>query len=375
MAVGKIMYQFSNERFLNFHGQEAARLTRYQSIYDKPSGQDSSWLMSILSPILFCVPEVHLQSFGKIWVDEIAAKEPWVKFIGKLTSEWSEHTAFATILLNANVAFLGVPGVDPGGSSQSLTQVFSSISLVLSVGSAIIGLILVRQHRTKRIGTADEAVGFFENHKNLKTTAIIYSLPYALLMYGMAFFLLAFMLSCFVRTSMTTRVMLGIFWALASMLVVWCLIWQAYEDSTTFLPPWFDRMKSKWQTELRQSLIMGKRHRHGSEYESSDFSESDSDSDEYTGPSKASGKSPTGKKKTRKANPKVKAPSTKAEVTIRATDTPLDKADSKKRLEKIDSAVIGRIKKALALASHAQTGEDEARAALRMASKLLERHK
>ncbi|KAJ7770193.1 hypothetical protein DFH07DRAFT_268490 [Mycena maculata] len=40
----------------------------------------------------------------------------------------------------------------------------------------------------------------------------------------------------------------------------------------------------------------------------------------------------------------------------------------------IDSAVIGRIKKALTLASHAQTGEDEARAALRMASKLLERH-
>jgi hypothetical protein len=34
-------------------------------------------------------------------------------------------------------------------------------------------------------------------------------------------------------------------------------------------------------------------------------------------------------------------------------------------VEKIDSAVIGRIKKALALATHAQTGEDEARAALR----------
>ncbi|KAJ7346678.1 hypothetical protein DFH08DRAFT_198484 [Mycena albidolilacea] len=79
-------------------------------------------------------------------------------------------------------------------------------------------------------------------------------------------------------------------------------------------------------------------------------------------------------KKARQSIPKTKAPSTKAEVTIRATDTPLDASDSKKRLEKIDTAVIGRIKKALALASHAQTGEDEARAALRMASKLLERH-
>ncbi|KAJ7251481.1 hypothetical protein B0H12DRAFT_1119163, partial [Mycena haematopus] len=114
--------------------------------------------------------------------------------------------------------------------------------------------------------------------------------------------------------------------------------------------------------------IMVKRQRYD-DYESSDYPESGSDSDEYTAPSKIS----KGKKKA-KPNPKTKTPSTKAEVTIRATDTPLDASDSRKRLEKVDSAVIGRIKKALTLASHAQTGEDEARAALRMASKLLERH-
>ncbi|KAJ7783233.1 hypothetical protein B0H16DRAFT_1877633 [Mycena metata] len=127
---------------------------------------------------------------------------------------------------------------------------------------------------------------------------------------------------------------------------------------------------------------MGKRHR----YESSDSDEasgSGSDSEEYMAPAKSP------QKKARKSNPKIKV---KAEVTIRATDTPLNKMDSQKRLEKIDGAVIDRIKKALALvssrmtryrktrflfdrlASHEQTGEAEARAALRMASKLLERH-
>ncbi|KAF7376192.1 Carboxypeptidase [Mycena sanguinolenta] len=109
---------------------------------------------------------------------------------------------------------------------------------------------------------------------------------------------------------------------------------------------------------------MVKRQRYSEEYESSDdYPESDSDSEEYL-PAK------TSKKKAKK----TPTPSTKAEVTIRATDTPLDKLDSQKRLEKVDSAVLSRIKKALALASHEQTGEDEARAALRMASKLLERH-
>ncbi|KAJ6625595.1 hypothetical protein B0H10DRAFT_620695 [Mycena sp. CBHHK59/15] len=114
---------------------------------------------------------------------------------------------------------------------------------------------------------------------------------------------------------------------------------------------------------------MAKRRHDSISSESAVSESSDSESDEYMARPKASPK-----KKARKSNPKAKGPSTKAEVTIRATDTPLDKSDGQQRLEKIDSAVIGRIKKALALASHAQTGEDEARAALRMASKLLERH-
>jgi hypothetical protein len=70
----------------------------------------------------------------------------------------SIDTMQATILLTVNVSFLDVPGVESEGPSQSLTQVFSSISLVLCAASAILGLILVRQQRTKRIGTADEAV-------------------------------------------------------------------------------------------------------------------------------------------------------------------------------------------------------------------------
>ncbi|KAJ7084434.1 hypothetical protein B0H15DRAFT_1023892 [Mycena belliarum] len=97
-------------------------------------------------------------------------------------------------------------------------------------------------------------------------------------------------------------------------------------------------------------------------------SESESDSD-YAAPPK---------KKARTSNPKgakTRSPTTKAEVTISATDTSSrTKSETQKRLDEIGDAVIGRIRKALALASHPQTGEDEARAALRMASKLLERH-
>ncbi|KAJ7703142.1 hypothetical protein B0H17DRAFT_1175927 [Mycena rosella] len=220
LMVGKFMSQFLNERFLNYYGQEAARLSRYQSIYGEPSSKDTrSWLGSIISVILFYAPDVHLNSLDKIWVDKIAAKQEWIKLISKLTSEWAEHTAFvivalvlvaATILLNANVAFLDIPSVESTGTSQTLAQILSYISIVLVIGSAILGLLLVRQHRTKHIGTAAEAATFLTEH-GLVTTAIIYSLPYALLMYGMILFLAAFLSSCFWSTTTTTRVTVGFF--------------------------------------------------------------------------------------------------------------------------------------------------------------------
>ncbi|KII92588.1 hypothetical protein PLICRDRAFT_89155 [Plicaturopsis crispa FD-325 SS-3] len=77
------------------------------------------------------------------------------------------------------------------------------------------------------------------------------------------------------------------------------------------------------------------------------------------------------KKQKQKRNVKAPTPPTKASIMILATDVSPDKMDVHERLEKIDAAVLGRIKKALALASHEGTGEQEAKAALRMASKLM----
>ncbi|KAJ7096268.1 hypothetical protein C8R44DRAFT_372548 [Mycena epipterygia] len=61
-------------------------------------------------------------------------------------------------------------------------------------------------------------------------------------MYGMIFFLTAFLFGCFWSTAVTTRVTVGFFWALISTLIVWCLLWQSAEDWTTV--HWFVRVKS-----------------------------------------------------------------------------------------------------------------------------------
>ncbi|KZT28965.1 hypothetical protein NEOLEDRAFT_1128451 [Neolentinus lepideus HHB14362 ss-1] len=71
---------------------------------------------------------------------------------------------------------------------------------------------------------------------------------------------------------------------------------------------------------------------------------------------------------------KARQPNLKARITVLATDSPPAAGDAKDRLQGIDDAVLERIKKALALAQHENTGEQEAKQAMRMASKLMSQY-
>jgi hypothetical protein len=59
----------------------------------------------------------------------------------------------ATVLLNANVGFLGM---NKGG--RSFIEIASYLSLVTSLGSIVLGLFFVSQDRISAQSTADEAV-------------------------------------------------------------------------------------------------------------------------------------------------------------------------------------------------------------------------
>ena len=98
-----------------------------------------------------------------------AAINRWSTFIGKLQTEWQEFVLYvrlssylwpslfeleiilqATVLLNANVAFLAIPSVDTGPYVRDASQIVSYISVIASIGSVITGLLLIRQHRSKK---------------------------------------------------------------------------------------------------------------------------------------------------------------------------------------------------------------------------------
>jgi hypothetical protein len=168
-------------RFLYFHGQKHARLVRDQTVYDKPK-RERSILITLLSPLLFLAPEVHLREMERLWTDEVIIETVWKSFMTKLIGEWEDiilwvcfhdimwlffiphDPAFqSTVMLTANVGFLAIPGVvlsnlngsNIASASQVLiftspSQIASSLSVEASIGSIVIGLLLVRHNRTKQ---------------------------------------------------------------------------------------------------------------------------------------------------------------------------------------------------------------------------------
>lgn len=66
------------------------------------------------------------------------------------------------MLLNANVAWLAIQSIDIDRNPyRSPIQVASYLSIVASIGSIILGLLLMRQNRTRAHGTATDVVSAF----------------------------------------------------------------------------------------------------------------------------------------------------------------------------------------------------------------------
>jgi hypothetical protein len=88
----------ANWRFQFFHGQQHARLSKDQSVYDeRPS--ERSRLIRFLSPLLFFGPEVHLRELKELWTDGIILEIAWKKFMTKLQDEWIDFILWVGFVL------------------------------------------------------------------------------------------------------------------------------------------------------------------------------------------------------------------------------------------------------------------------------------
>ncbi|KAF8883261.1 hypothetical protein BD779DRAFT_1802051 [Infundibulicybe gibba] len=191
--VGRFMYSLWRDRFFNFYGQKTARYSHNWSMDGvRPGTLKRSPGFRILSLFFFHAPRAHLNMMDELWVDGLITQPYWKHFNGKLNSEWVEHIAYSFILLNANIALLAVPG---GGSAVVLATNY--LSTAFSLIGIIIGLLLIRKHRARDQRIASFFFCIFvmltiwaQRYKvrGQEGLAIVYSLPYALLIYGIILF-------------------------------------------------------------------------------------------------------------------------------------------------------------------------------------------
>ena len=77
----------ATERFFNLFGFHGARLSNVQSIRG-PKETKRSLLITLLSPVLFYAPEVHLTALEKLWVDQVVRFRLWDTFRNEVERDW-----------------------------------------------------------------------------------------------------------------------------------------------------------------------------------------------------------------------------------------------------------------------------------------------
>ncbi|KAH8113921.1 hypothetical protein DFH11DRAFT_1544659 [Phellopilus nigrolimitatus] len=256
-VTARMMCNFMVERYFNFYGFDGARLSLHQSVRGNATKR-RSWLIKMLSPVLFYAPETHLYGLERLWLDRVIKKRHWLSFQAKLERDWEGFVLYSTVLLNANVAFLSIPSVlsdNNGPLWVSPAAIASQVSIIASLGSIIVGLLLVRQLRISAKESVDDAVGFLERRIHpqlgLETMSILYSLPYALLMWGMVTFLASVAIVCFFNVdgtaSIFTRALYGCVWMFIVVLILWTVLtgWETTNKVNwrSLVPPFMRRKK------------------------------------------------------------------------------------------------------------------------------------
>jgi len=238
-GITRLMSFFAHWRFLHFHGQRHARLVRDKTVYNKPA-RERSILITILSPLLFLAPEAHLREMEKLWTDGVIIGTVWKDFMAKLLEEWNDIILWSTVMLTVNVGFLAIPGVmffNINGDAlenvrqvvilTSSSQIVSSLSIEASIGSIVIGMLLARFNRTKQKAGPSEVSTYLHEKSwkmfGLEPMAIIFSLPWAFLMWSMVTFSIALLLFCFVISNIWTRILLTLMSLSMIAFIIWCI--------------------------------------------------------------------------------------------------------------------------------------------------------
>ncbi|KAG1805190.1 uncharacterized protein BJ212DRAFT_1284012 [Suillus subaureus] len=253
--VARFMRYFTRAKFFNFCGLPSARLDADQTVYKKKNQNKLILVLSwAFNAAMFGAPQSHMEELRRVWVDRSINSPRWKHFNSKLSSEWSSITIYSTVMVAVDVSFLAVPSVSPQDSG-SVTIISTYLSIFCIVGSLVVSLFLTRQSRMYGQESADTAVQFLKKMTGsafgTKAVATVHSLPYAMLLWGMLYFMLAFSYQVFTSTPTLTLATSGSACGLVALFTLW-LIYAARDfHVSTRLLVWLRASICKARSETR----------------------------------------------------------------------------------------------------------------------------
>jgi hypothetical protein len=238
--VARFMGEFCHVKFVNFCGQPGARLNADQSLYGDHNTRSNNILLRVMNIILFGSPNTYNKAVQKIWVDSTIVQPRWKNFINRLNSEWNGYTIFSTVMLAVDISFLAVPFVQ----TQMAAILVSYMSTLCAMGSLVVSLVLAGQVNDSRRDSAKSVATFMERMSSsvlgLESLALMLSLPYALLIWGMVFFAAALSIVIFSTSDVVTISIISPIWIAIFILATWPVL-ASNDVHISSLLPWITK--------------------------------------------------------------------------------------------------------------------------------------
>ncbi|KAH9946754.1 hypothetical protein B0H21DRAFT_388772 [Amylocystis lapponica] len=139
--LAQLMEYFAHLKFLNFHGQYGARLTKNQNVYRAFWDSSKAPFRGFLEPLFFGTKLKYLRDLQDVWADGIFHGARRDEVNEKMRSTWQQITTVATLIVSRNVQFLSSGAANAGGILATISRYASMTSLVLVYGSFLSALI------------------------------------------------------------------------------------------------------------------------------------------------------------------------------------------------------------------------------------------
>lgn len=235
-AYARLMRMFTRARLSNFYGEIGTRLGDH-TIYADDNSTEKRPIVKLFNFFLFGSPSTHVRQIDSVWVDQSVNRPRWKMFMNRLTSEWSGLAIYSTVMLAVDISFLSMPAI----GTRPSAQIALYISSLWSVASLVVSALLAQSggHRDSINRATAFMTRITQSLHGKENLAIIFSLPYALVVWGMVFFFLALSLVIFLSASVTTWCTVGPAWLLVVGFIGWP-VWAAK------IPPIGRWMSSLW---------------------------------------------------------------------------------------------------------------------------------